>query len=153
MAVTPEANWRYADGVVSSDGNRLISIREDHTQAGREAVNTIVSIDLSGDRGQRVLVEGADFYSNPRLSPDGSKIAFTSNRAGSWDIFVMPIAGGRPLQITADPAHEVHPSWSPRDWETRPRSPSPPGRQPRRRHSAGRCGRWCCRSSRPRWCR
>ena len=74
--LTPEAAWRYADGVVDKPRNRLIAVREDHTLAAHEAVNTIVSIDLSGGRGQTVLVSGADFYSDPRLSPDGTTLCW-----------------------------------------------------------------------------
>ncbi|MEX2219865.1 MAG: DPP IV N-terminal domain-containing protein [Phycisphaerales bacterium] len=49
----------------------------------------------------------------PRFSPDGSRLAFASDRAGNWDIYVMPAAGGKPIQVTSGPAHELHPSWSP----------------------------------------
>lgn len=49
----------------------------------------------------------------PTISPDGSRIAFTSNRNGNWDIFVMSSRGGQAVQITSGPEHELHPSWSP----------------------------------------
>jgi Tol biopolymer transport system component len=49
----------------------------------------------------------------PSISPDGSRIAFASNRTGNWDIFVMPISGGKAVQITTQSSHELHPSWSP----------------------------------------
>jgi len=122
-AITPEANWRYADGVVSPDGHRLISVREDHTQVGREAVNTIVSIDLSGDRGQRVLVEGADFYSNPRLSPDGSKLSWLQWRHPNmpWDgteLWVAELSpdgalGERSLVAGGTAESVFQPQWAP----------------------------------------
>ena len=37
--ITPDADLRYADGVVDSKRNRLICVREDHTDTEREAVN------------------------------------------------------------------------------------------------------------------
>ncbi|MCH7592327.1 MAG: PD40 domain-containing protein [Planctomycetes bacterium] len=49
----------------------------------------------------------------PMFSPDGTKIAFASDRAGSWDIWVMDLTGGPPVQVTTRDADEVHPSWSP----------------------------------------
>jgi len=49
----------------------------------------------------------------PSISPDGSRIAFASNRNGNWDIFVMSSRGGQAVQITSGPEHELHPSWSP----------------------------------------
>lgn len=49
----------------------------------------------------------------PMFSPDGSRIAFASDRAGSWDIWIMDLNGGPPVQVTAGDADDVHPSWSP----------------------------------------
>lgn len=49
----------------------------------------------------------------PSISPDGTMIAFASNRNGNWDIFTMPIAGGAPAQITFDADEEVQPTWAP----------------------------------------
>lgn len=74
--ITPEADLRYADGVIDRRRNRLICVREDHTNDGREAVNALVSLDLAGGNGGQVLVSGNDFYASPRLSPDGSRLAW-----------------------------------------------------------------------------
>ena len=49
----------------------------------------------------------------PTISPDGSTVAFASNRTGNWDIFTMPLTGGAPTQITFDADEEVQPTWSP----------------------------------------
>jgi len=51
----------------------------------------------------------------PALSPDGSLLAYTSDRAGagSFDIWGQPIAGGNPFRITTDPGDEIEPSFSP----------------------------------------
>jgi dipeptidyl aminopeptidase/acylaminoacyl peptidase len=82
QGATPEAltsvpNMRYADAIVDQPHQRLICVREDHTVAGREAVNTLISIRLTGDKGSGdVLVSGNDFYSSPRLSPDGTRLAW-----------------------------------------------------------------------------
>ena len=50
---------------------------------------------------------------HPMFSPDGKRIAFSSDRAGSWDIWIMDLNGGPPIQVTGGDADEVHPSWSP----------------------------------------
>src|ERR1051326_1307547 len=52
-----------------------------------------------------------DIY--PRFSPDGSRIAFSSNRAGNYDVFVMPAAGGKPRQLTFHSADDVVVGWTP----------------------------------------
>lgn len=78
-AITPLGGMRYADAIVDHWRQRLICVREDHTDAYREAVNTLVSIKLGDDldAGQ-VLLAGADFYSTPRLSPNGSQLVWLS---------------------------------------------------------------------------
>lgn len=73
--LTPGDGYRYADLIVDRKRNHLICIREDHTGKG-EAVNTIVSIDLKSGGNGNVLVDGNNFYSSARLSPDGNKLAY-----------------------------------------------------------------------------
>ncbi len=121
--ITPEAAWRYADGIVDRRRNRLIAVREDHTQIGKEAVNTIVAIDLSGDRGQTALASGADFYSDPRLSPDGTKLCWLEWRHPNmpWDGTELRVAeilpngalGESRVAAGADDESIFQPQWSP----------------------------------------
>lgn len=66
---------RYADGVLDSQRNRIICVQEDHTRPD-QVVNTVVAVDLSGGRSPEVLVSGSDFYSTPRLSPDGNRLVW-----------------------------------------------------------------------------
>jgi TolB protein len=49
----------------------------------------------------------------PVFHPAGHRIAFASNRAGNWDIYVMSTDGGQPMKLTDERDHELHPSWSP----------------------------------------
>lgn len=49
----------------------------------------------------------------PTWSPDGSRIAFASDRSGNWDVYVMDVNGGKAQQITNNPTHDLHPSFSP----------------------------------------
>ena len=97
LPLTPAVDLRYADAVVDRARRRLIGIREDHRDTTREAVNTIVALDVDeGGEGQ-VLVSGNDFYANPRLSPDGHRLAWlTWNHPNMpWDgceLWVAPVA-------------------------------------------------------------
>jgi hypothetical protein len=76
--ITLDARLRYADIVVDEFRNRLICVREDHTVAGREPTNTIVAIGLTSGDEQQILVSGNDFFAAPRVSPDGSRLAWVS---------------------------------------------------------------------------
>jgi Tol biopolymer transport system component len=49
----------------------------------------------------------------PAWSPDGSAIAFCSDRSGNFDLYIQRLDGGQPIQLTNDPAPELHPSFSP----------------------------------------
>jgi eukaryotic-like serine/threonine-protein kinase len=49
----------------------------------------------------------------PSWSPDGRFLAYSSNAAGNFDIWVQPLGGGRAVQVTTDPANDWQPAWSP----------------------------------------
>ncbi len=88
--ITAEGPYRYANYVFDRIRNRLIGVREDHSTIDHEPTNTIVSISLDQDSltyGQ-VLIDGNDFYSSPRLSPDGKQLAWLS-----WNHPNMPWDG------------------------------------------------------------
>ncbi|HJN09834.1 MAG TPA: S9 family peptidase [Pirellulaceae bacterium] len=76
VPITAGADLRWADGVLDETRNRIICVQEDHTVAGREAENTIVGLDLDQAGPGEIVTSGCDFYSNPRLSPDGTQLAW-----------------------------------------------------------------------------
>lgn len=49
----------------------------------------------------------------PRWSPDGRRIAFTSSRAGEFDLYVMNADGGGVERLTDHPEPDRDPSWAP----------------------------------------
>jgi len=120
--LTPGDGYSYADLVVDERRNRIICIREDHTGDG-EAINTIVSIDLNGSDNGRILVEGNNFYSTARLSPNGKRLAWlTWNHPNMpWDgteLWVADVLEDGTLQnaelITGSATESIfQPEWSP----------------------------------------
>lgn len=50
---------------------------------------------------------------HPALHPDGTKLAFASNRDGDWDLYWMDLVTGEVTQITDTPEYDGSPSWSP----------------------------------------
>ncbi len=50
---------------------------------------------------------------SPALSPDGTKIAFASNRSGYWDLYLLEIESGETTRLTNTETYDGAPSWSP----------------------------------------
>lgn len=77
---------RYADMRLAPDGRTVVCVRELHGEG--EAENQIVALPLDGSEPPTVLASGRDFYSFPRISPDGAWLAWTC-----WDHPNMPWDG------------------------------------------------------------
>ena len=118
----PVGGLRYADFVVDGSRQRLICVHEDHTGGGHEPANTLAAVPLDGGTPQ-VLVAGSDFYSAPRLSPDGGQLAWLSwNHPNMpWDgteLWVAPVEAdgslGEAELVAGGPEESVlQPAWSP----------------------------------------
>ncbi|MCW5862781.1 MAG: S9 family peptidase [Anaerolineae bacterium] len=119
--LTPAAAVRYADLQVDAARGRLLAVREDHRGPG-EAVNTLVAVALN-DGAVTVLVEGNDFYSTPRLSPDGRQLAWLTWHHPNmpWDgteLWLADVAAdgalGQARRVAGGPAESIfQPAWSP----------------------------------------
>jgi Tol biopolymer transport system component/DNA-binding winged helix-turn-helix (wHTH) protein len=61
----------------------------------------------------RRLTFDSGLQTEPTVSRDGTLIAYASNQSGNFDIWVRPLAGGDPVQVTNHPADDTQPDWSP----------------------------------------
>lgn len=129
IKLTDNEACRYADMIYDKNLNRLICVREDHSNENHEAINTIVAVSLSDPLSrsieEKVLVKGADFYSNPRISHDGKQLCWISwNHPNMpWDNTSLSLAEmdsnaelGMPVHIAGgDNEKEAvcQPLWSP----------------------------------------
>ncbi len=90
-------------------------LRQPTYSNGKVAFSYLGDIWVAGENGasiQRLTDNKArDVY--PRFSPDGNWIAFSSNRNGNYDVFVIPAAGGKPKQLTFHSADDNVVSWTP----------------------------------------
>jgi len=50
---------------------------------------------------------------HPAWSPNGTKLAFISERDENWEIYIMNADGTGQIRLTEDPEHDDSPSWSP----------------------------------------
>jgi dipeptidyl aminopeptidase/acylaminoacyl peptidase len=118
----PATGLRYADGVVDRRRNCVFLVQEDHTEPGGVR-NALVRVDLSGATPAEVIVSGHDFFAAPRLSPDGSQLAWLT-----WDHPNMPWVTtdlwradvnadgslGKPTHVAGGPDEALfQPQWSP----------------------------------------
>jgi len=119
-AITPKGLLRFADLTFDSKRNRLLAVCEDHRK--KDVKNTLVSIDIKTKK-IKTLVSGNDFYSSPRLSPDGNKIAYQTWNHPSmpWDDSEVWIADVKKDGSFKNPQYVVggneesvfQPEWSP----------------------------------------
>ena len=122
QAVTLDAPLRYADYILDRTRNRLICVREDHTDP-ENVVNCIAAVPADGVGDQIILFGGWDFVSSPRMSPDGKTLAWLSwNHPNMpWDgthLWTAPILEDGSLGETAlvaggNAVSVCQPDWSP----------------------------------------
>ena len=114
---TTEVTWLSFD--LSPDGERFVM----------EVLGDLYTLPANGGEAKR-LTSGLPFDSQPVYSPDGSQIAFISDRSGSENVWVMNSDGSemRELSDTRGDSELMSPSWSPDgthviaslgNWETR----------------------------------
>jgi Tol biopolymer transport system component len=68
---------------------------------------------LTSERGDLSRPEGVPFQVEPAWSPDGRRIAFSSSRAGTFDLYVMRADGTGTRRLTSTKDSDAHPTWSP----------------------------------------
>lgn len=98
---TDEGTWMDVD--VSPDGKTIAFT----------LLGDIYTLPITGGTPKRIS-EGLSWDVQPRFSPDGSRIAFTSDRGGGDNIWVMNADGSDKRQVTREDFRLVNqPSWSP----------------------------------------
>ncbi len=98
---TDEGTWMNVD--VSPDGQRIAF----------DLLGDIYTMPIGGGTPTRIA-EGLTYEHHPRFSPDGRRIAFTSDRGGGDNIWVMNADGSDKRQVTKEDFRLMNqPSWSP----------------------------------------
>jgi Tol biopolymer transport system component/imidazolonepropionase-like amidohydrolase len=98
---TQTMTWSDVD--ISPDGKTLVfHMLGDIYQVGIEGGDAVA------------LTEDIAWSFQPRYSPDGSEIAFISDRGGAENVWIMKADGSDPVQVTRETEHLLHnPAWSP----------------------------------------
>jgi imidazolonepropionase-like amidohydrolase/Tol biopolymer transport system component len=93
--------WMSVD--VSPDGRRVLF----------DLLGDIYELPIGGGEA-RALTSGMAWDMQPRYSPDGTQIAFTSDRGGGDNLWVMNSDGGAPRQVTKEDFRLLNsPAWHP----------------------------------------
>lgn len=108
------------DAQISPDGRRVafVRTRADRRRNGYESSIWLLDLDRP-EAGPRRLTfawppEGLGVDENPRWSPDGRRLAFTSNRSGKPRVYVLDLAmGGEAQPVTSEEAGAGELAWSP----------------------------------------
>src|SRR5215213_7317489 len=122
VAISPESPaagaLHYADMRPTPDGTGIVCVRETHGEG--EAENEIVSLPLDGSAEPQVLAAGRDFYSFPRISPNGAWLAWTcwDHPNMPWDgteLWVAPLTDSGEERLVAGGNEEsiFQPEWGP----------------------------------------
>lgn len=121
--ITPNADIRHADMTVDAARGLVYAVREDHTTGAHEAVNTLVAVPADGKGEAITVASGNDFYSSPRLSPEGNRLAWiTWNHPNMpWDgteLWIGELAADGSLRssrkVAGGPDESIlQPEWSP----------------------------------------
>lgn len=98
---TDEGTWMDVD--VSPDGKTIVF----------DLLGDIYTMPIAGGTPTRIA-DGLEFDTHPRWSPDGRRIAFTSDRGGGDNIWIMNADGTDKRQLTKEDFRLLNqPSWSP----------------------------------------
>ena len=102
------------DPAFSPDGSKIAFVSA--TPGGPASTRDILVVDADGSNPVNLTAAnggaGAE-DSDPSWSPDGSKIAFTSDRGGGAEIWVMGSGGGNPTTLTSANGRDEQPAFSP----------------------------------------
>ncbi len=98
---TTEGTWMNVD--VSPDGETIAF----------DLLGHVYTLPIAGGTATR-LTSGTSWNMHPRFSPDGKRLAFTSDRGGGDNLWVMDVDGKNPKPITDESFRLVtQPEWSP----------------------------------------
>ncbi|MEH6836672.1 MULTISPECIES: prolyl oligopeptidase family serine peptidase [Falsihalocynthiibacter] len=103
--ITPPVAATYADFELDPAHGVVYAVMEETSViTNGQPTQSLVALDLAGERPPRIIAQGGDFYSSPRLSPDGTQLCWIT-----WNYPSMPWEGTQ-LWVT-----QIDPSGAPRD--------------------------------------
>ena len=88
-----------SDPQISPDGRRVVYVRKSNDIMTDSTRSNLWIVDSDGGN-HRPLLSGRDNYTSPRWSPDGSRLAYLSDREGSQQLYVRWMDTGQTALLT-----------------------------------------------------
>lgn len=103
-----------SDPRVSPDGRRIAYVVWRTDRESNETTSAIWIAAADGSSEPRRLTSGSKRDAAPRWSPDGSRLAFVSNREDEHSqLYLIRVDGGEPVKVTSCKQDVEEPAWSP----------------------------------------
>jgi tricorn protease len=95
-----------------TSGGEHVHVSVDGRQVAFSLRGDIWTMPANGGEGRQVT-SGPEKDEWPRFSPDGTKIAFVSDKAGNSDIFLLDLKSGKTVPVTTSKGNDFFHGWSP----------------------------------------
>jgi len=106
MIHTDFANKINNDHGISPDGHQLVI--SDQTETGK---SLIYSLPINGGIPKKITPEGPSYWHG--WSPDGKTLAYCAERNGNYDVYTIPLEGGKETRLTTAEGLDDGPDYSP----------------------------------------
>src|SRR2546421_6179316 len=103
---------RITDPQISVDGKSIALVVEHANYEDNRYDSDLTLVEI-GTGARHVLTHARRTVRQPRWSPDGSRLAFLSAVDGKQQVFVLPMGGGDPWQVTKSPTAVQQYAWRP----------------------------------------
>ena len=99
---------------LSPDGKEMILVSNRGIPLGSGALWRAPVAPDAMSRAKQILREETLYRTRPQWSPDGARIVYSSHRGNQYNnLYVLPVEGGEPYQLTFGEWDRFDPRWSP----------------------------------------